>query len=733
MTFLNPLLLLAGLGVALPILAHLLNRYRVKHTPWAAMQFLDRSVRVRSRQLRLQDLLLLVLRCLAILLLALAFARPGTRATDGSWLPGERRAGVVIVLDASFSMQHREGDATRFERALGLIDVIADQVHPGDPVSLVLLDREPRVVLRNMAFNRERFREVLFSQKVSAEPLNLDGIAKRLGELVQGMVANQKEIYIVTDFQSRDWAPGAYRLQDNLDFLSDEAVVFMVPVSGAPDNLAVTHLEFVSGTLRRGASARYRATVRNCGQNPVSDIEVLCRVDGVQIDSKRIPSIPPGAAETVSLFVPFHNSGALQITAEISGDSLPTDNLRRVVAKVRERVSVVCIDGSPGDAGRLIVSALLAREDGGADEDYLVKSVPWLALPEQDLAGVDVVVLANVPEITSAQADRLARYVRQGNGLVWFGGDQVKAARWNEQSTGQAAGRGEPGHALLPAAIGQAVDCADSLGAGKPFDPAMTDHVLCRPLQSLPEDLFSETRFLKHLEVEPAATGFPVLRLAGTGAPILLEHSLGRGKVVMFTTSAEASWNNLALTPVFPMLMQQIIHYLAGREYESPRIVGDSLSLAYTEQPDASNAVFVTPSGETLTVPVRKYRNQYVAMLESSQEAGFYEARVSVQSPGTPIAVNVDTRESTVSCLSESELAANLEGSNVTLVAKEQDLVSSIEASRTSKSSWRFFMMACLLVLLIESLVADRQLSRQRSTKSGSGSSASETEVSQDD
>ena len=62
MSFLNPLLLFAALGVALPILAHLLNRYQVKRTDWAAMQFLNRSVRVRSRQIRLRDLLLLCLR-----------------------------------------------------------------------------------------------------------------------------------------------------------------------------------------------------------------------------------------------------------------------------------------------------------------------------------------------------------------------------------------------------------------------------------------------------------------------------------------------------------------------------------------------------------------------------------------------------------------------------------------------------------------------------------------------
>ncbi len=49
MTFLHPLLLIAAAGVALPILAHLLNRFQVNRTDWAAMAFLNRSVRVRSR------------------------------------------------------------------------------------------------------------------------------------------------------------------------------------------------------------------------------------------------------------------------------------------------------------------------------------------------------------------------------------------------------------------------------------------------------------------------------------------------------------------------------------------------------------------------------------------------------------------------------------------------------------------------------------------------------------
>ena len=53
MSFLNPLLLLGALGIALPIVAHLLNRFEVRQTDWAAMQFLNRNVRVRSRNIKL--------------------------------------------------------------------------------------------------------------------------------------------------------------------------------------------------------------------------------------------------------------------------------------------------------------------------------------------------------------------------------------------------------------------------------------------------------------------------------------------------------------------------------------------------------------------------------------------------------------------------------------------------------------------------------------------------------
>jgi hypothetical protein len=707
MSFLNPWLLLAALGISLPILAHLLNRFQVQRTDWAAMRFLDRSVRVRSRQLKLRDLLLLILRCLALLFLVFALARPVWEKSS-SWLPGERRAGVVIAIDSSFSMGHGADGQSRFAEALKRVDVISKKMAPGDPITLVLLGGDQRVVLRNMAFDPTRFDEALADLKPGAGKLDLANEPKRIAGLVADMEAPNKGVYLITDAQAADWKQPSAQLRDSLVALGQQAKVVVVPVRGEDANLAVTDLQLASGVLRKGTTARYRATVRNCGSAPASNVVVQCRVDDVEIDRKMIPVIASGASESVSLFVPFHNAGASRITAEISGDGLAADNVRRSVAIVRDKISVLCVDGSSGDAGRLVVSALMARADGATGDDQRIRTIPWLSFPAENLNDVDVIVFADVPEITAEQAQLLEKFVRKGNGLVWFPGDNVKAAAWNER----AASADTP---LLPAMIRSRVETSDSLGAGKPLDSEISDHPVCLPLLSLPQDLLGETRFLRLLEVEPLPNSVPVLQLAGGRQPVLLEHALGRGQVFMFTTTAETTWNNMALTPVFPMVMQQIVTYLSGREFERPRTVGDSLALTYVDQPDASDAVFDTPSEQSITVPVRESGRQFVALLESAPEAGYYTARVSVQAPGLPIAVNVDSNESDVACLPEPELRNNLTGLGLGVAAGDVELAAAIDSARTGSSSWRFFMMAALVFLVLECLLADRMMARSQS------------------
>lgn len=710
MSFLNPYLLLGVLGVALPILAHLLNRYQVKRTDWAAMRFLNRRVRIRSRQLKLRDILLLILRCLALLFLVVAVARPAVRTTGGvAAAIGEPRAAVMIALDASFSMRHAaQGGRTRFDRAREGAAAVAQGIRPGDPVTLVLLGGEHRVAARNMAFNPERFDALLEALAPTYGTLDVDSVPRLLNALAADMKAPQKEIYIITDMQAQDWTPRSAWLDDSLKKLSRNASVFVVPVTGDADNLAITGLELVSGVLRKGTSARYRATVRNGGATVSTGVRVNGLINNISVDTKVIPTIAPGVSETVSLVIPFRDSGPVRIAGAIGDDALAVDNTRRAVAVVRDRLAVLIVEGATQrdeGAAALIGAALRASGRNGEEEDLNVQTVSWVDLPGQELRRFDVVVLSDVPDITVEQAAALEQYVREGNGLVWFGGENVKADAWNQRSA-----RG--GTPLLPAVIHGPVRTGNALGTGRPLDPSLPDHPVCRPLHALPVDLLSETRFHSLLKVEPAATSVRVLALAGSDAPVLLEHALGRGAVFMFTTTAGPVWNNMAVTPVFPMLLQQMVTYLTAREFETPRRVGDSLSLSYMDQPDATEAVFDTPSGETMTVPVREHRDRYVALLGNAGEPGFYLARVSLQAAGMPVAVNVDTKESTVACLTAQEAAERFAGTGIRILNTRDELLTVPGEIRTNWSLWRVCMLAGLLFFVLEGLLAEWSATR---------------------
>ena len=370
---------------------------------------------------------------------------------------------------------------------------------------------------------------------------------------------------------------------------------------------------------------------------------------------------------------------------------------------IRDRVSILCIEGTTSGAGQFdgfISAALTSRDSDATQEDFSVKSIPWVNLPTEDLANYDVVFLADVPAITADQATQLESYVRKGNGLVWFPGENSKPAVWNNRSALAS------GTTLLPAVIEQTIDTSNDAGVGRPLQPNIPEHAVCRPLKSLSEDLLSETQFLQVMQVKPSAGSSTVLALAGSATPLLIEQAIGRGHVFMFTSSAQPTWNNMALTPVFPMLLQQMVTYLTAREFEKPRMVGNSLSLAYVDQPDASNAVFDTPTGETITVPVNKYGNQFVALLDRASEAGFYLARVSVQAPSMPIAVNVDTGESNVACLTADDLAKQFQDTNIMVARTEGELLDSIQQARPGRSLWRSLIIAGLAIFVIESLLA---------------------------
>ena len=136
-----PGMLFWGTAASIPILIHLFARQRYKKVPWAAMGFLLRAFKKTRRRIRLEHLLLLLLRILAILLFVLALADP--KLNPGAIVGGlgDVPREVVVVIDNSYSMALTESDGrTPMVRAKEQIKKLIDdlQQERGDTVTLVL-------------------------------------------------------------------------------------------------------------------------------------------------------------------------------------------------------------------------------------------------------------------------------------------------------------------------------------------------------------------------------------------------------------------------------------------------------------------------------------------------------------------------------------------------------------------------------------------------------------------
>ena len=121
---------------AIPIVIHLLHRRRFQTVPWAAMRFLLAATKKQSRRIKLEQLLLLLIRTMIILLVALALSRP-IAETLGEYIQTEGPRHRIIVIDATLSMGFTPNGNTRFERAKQLARQIVSSAKPGDAINLV--------------------------------------------------------------------------------------------------------------------------------------------------------------------------------------------------------------------------------------------------------------------------------------------------------------------------------------------------------------------------------------------------------------------------------------------------------------------------------------------------------------------------------------------------------------------------------------------------------------------
>ena len=138
LTFLYPAFLLGALATAVPIVIHLIYRQRALVHRFPALRFLLLADKRTARKFRLHQWLLLLLRVLALLLLALILARPRLvgKTAHAAALPAQA---TIIMVDNSLSMQYRDGQESRLQRAKALVERFLHGLRQQDSVAILPL------------------------------------------------------------------------------------------------------------------------------------------------------------------------------------------------------------------------------------------------------------------------------------------------------------------------------------------------------------------------------------------------------------------------------------------------------------------------------------------------------------------------------------------------------------------------------------------------------------------
>jgi len=484
--FLNPGLAIGATLAAVPLVIHLLNRQRHRPQRWAAMRFVLAAYRKTRRRVQLENLLLLLLRMLAVAALAFAVARPF--ASGDSPLVGlqEERRDLVLVVDGSASTGLRAEVESVFdrirERAGELLEGLDDG--RGDRVRLVLAGERPRVFPWTDPADA---RSILQSIE---QPLDeaLD-LALALGEVAtifeegaQRGAGGGAEIRLLTDLQESAFlsiaptedsdggeAPPALAEQlARIDALDLSVLVEdLGPKELTPPNLAVESILVLGEGPRAGTPFEVAVGVSNHGERELLAERVALQVGGERLPSQRVDVPARGKAEAV-FTVTLEDPGYHDIVATLEGDRLSVDDSRARVVLAPPPLEVLVVNGAPADrveedeAGYLLAVLEPPTDELGVDGEssspFRVRTITPAALEAADspIEEADLIVLANVPALPSAAVTRLEERVAAGAGLLITVGDRLgDPSSWSEDLF-RADGTG-----LLPGEPVRRVSAAD--------------------------------------------------------------------------------------------------------------------------------------------------------------------------------------------------------------------------------------------------------------------------------
>jgi hypothetical protein len=674
MWFISPLFWLGVAAVGAPILVHLVRRTRARKIEFPALTFVRQVPQRTIRRRTFRNLLLLILRCLAILLIVIAFTRPffsrRSSAKDNS-----SAGSTVVLIDSSLSMRREQMFPNAVQRAASIIEEASN----GERLAVLTFGNRYEAINR-FTNDKTRLRSILKSLGPGWEGTDyeqaLRGAESLLGELKS---ESRKRVILISDFQASGWnqANASYKLSSDIQLQT-----FDVGGSNPPPNVAVTNVDAHGVVFGQKYAENLSVQLSNFSDTPRDRLAVDFQINDQTVEKREVNL---NARETkVVEFTGFNlTEGANRCVIEVmSGDFAPDNKFYFTIRREAPAKALIVESAARGRSDSFYLQSALNLSDA-MPYNFTVKTAG--AVDPAGVADNALVILNDSGPLSPSLAENLKRFVENGGQMIISAGPHTDTNSFN-QSLRDAS----------PATLTEAVQNKASESV------AITDIKFDHPIFEVFRDSgrLAAARVFGYVRSQPKPNA-TVLARYEDGSPALVEGNAGKGHVLLFTSSLGPSWNDLPLTPLYLPLVHQMIRYVGRREAGSWYALGQSFRVAKESKGDAP--AVDAPDGARLT------DNRLTAdgdVLVTGRQPGFYRLRYAERPDFA--AVDLNMAEGDFTKLDFGAFINGVTGGAGKAEGREAARNFSDEEIENRQKVWWPLLFLALLILLTESLLAQR-------------------------
>jgi hypothetical protein len=597
--------------LGLPVAAHLTGHRQLKEVAFPTLRFLRASQLKVRRRTRLEAWLILALRCLAVAALVALFARPSLTWTATSLAGLDPGVPTLILVDRSASMTVDTGSGPVFDLAIEEAGRLLDGLGAGTLAGVLAFDGQGLLLEPGMTADHAPLRRALERLGPGAGATDLDRALRRGRQIVQDAGLARANLLVLSDGTASALPAGL-----NERWPEGLVVHYHDLLGVRPANRWVEDAAVAAG-LRRGEGVKVRATVRS---NRGTEETVSLALDlGAGVGATTDLTLD-GAEGKAAFTVPVPPSGRAAAALSLPSDALELDDTLAFSLSGDSELDVLLVSGDGGQNPRDDEVYYLARAlQPGPGTPSRVRPRVVAAEELRELQGGrgDVIFLANVADPRPLVSD-VERFVDDGGGVFVSVGSRVDPDLYNDAL----------GH-LLPARFTE----VKTRGAGT-FEQSPTglsvpplDQGEFQVFRTGGAAVFSRVRFGKLLGTEPRLQDSSRVLLRFTdGLPALLERRVGRGRVVVFTSSIDDDWTDFPLRSIFPSIVHQFARSLSdtlltggGQVVDVGASVRLPLPLSLDEE-----AWVVTPTGAEVALDRGAADAEGLAPFQATTTPGHY-------------------------------------------------------------------------------------------------------------